>query len=120
MRDDDALENRVMDEAPGRCRTPKSNVTRVDGHLSITAQRVDPTALVVIESGAWLLRRPGQEDIRLGAREPSSYGDALQALHAWVSAQKASAKPAPVCQNCEQTPHRATCVHDDPVGKARS
>lgn len=91
-------------------------MTRIDGHLSTISQRIDPTALVVIESDVWLLRRPGSEDIRLGAREPNSYGDALQALQAWCRAQKA-ARPQ---YGTIQFAAAYTCVVADPVGKARS
>lgn len=80
---------------------------RIDGYLSRTAQRIDPKALVVVTElppgtpvssseamsifapEVWVLRRPGHPDMRLGTRTPTSFGDALDALRAWVAAQKA-------------------------------
>lgn len=71
---------------------------RIDGHLSRIAQRIDPAALVVVvdplrlSQCVWTLRRPGLPDLALGTRVPSSYGDALDALHAWVRAEKAKGR----------------------------
>lgn len=79
---------------------------RIDGYLSRIAQRIDPAAIVVMSRvpegtpmssfdalsmfpTVWALRRPGLPDLALGTRVPSSYGDALDALHAWVRAEKA-------------------------------
>jgi len=79
---------------------------RIDGYLSRIAQRLDPAAIVVMSRvpegtpmssfdalsmfpTVWALRRPGLPDLALGTRVPSSYGDALDALHAWVRAEKA-------------------------------
>ena len=88
---------------------------RIDGHLSRIAQRIDPAAIVVCTSNVWTLRHPGLPDLVLGTRTPSSYGDALDALHAWVRAEKAKGHPLP-CRNCGCVPCAPTCVISDPVG----
>ena len=96
---------------------------RIDGYLSRKAQEIDPTALVVYVPNAldsdvwtWLLRRPGHPDMRLGTRADSSFGEAQQALSAWIRAQRAAQTiQEPVCRNCGQNPCRPTCVISFPV-----
>lgn len=63
---------------------------RIDGYLSTKAQQVDPSAVVIRTEDAWVLRRPGQPDLGLGARQDASFGEAQQALSAWIRAQRAT------------------------------
>ena len=122
--------SKTLDEN-GRC-IECGERDRLDGFLSRKAQEIDPTALVVRtlqydpaegwgRQGApwmnWVLRRPGHPDMRLGTRADSSFGEAQQALSAWIRSQRAQTPAeAPVCRNCGQTPCRPTCVLGDPVG----
>jgi len=85
MRDDTELENRAIEEAHDMGRRPEA----IDGYLSTKAQQIDPGALVLRSGEAWILRRPAHPDLRLGAREDASFGEAQQALSAWIRAQKA-------------------------------
>ena len=61
---------------------------RVDGYLSNRAQRIWPAALVFeLTGGAWVLRRPDQQDLGLG----DSYSAAKQAIDAMLRAERAKA-----------------------------
>lgn len=93
---------------------------RLDGYLSRLAQHVAPSATVISRhpQNTWHLLRAGLEDVQLGTRVPSSYGDALDALHAWVRAEKAKGHPLP-CRNCGCLPCAPTCVIGDPVGRKK-
>lgn len=63
---------------------------KLDGHLSRLAQQVDRTATVILtDTGAWILRRDGQPDLGLGAKADSGFGEAGDALRAWVRANQA-------------------------------
>lgn len=63
---------------------------RLDGYLSRLAQQVDRTATVILlDSGSWVMRRPGQPNLGLGAKPDSSFGEAGDALRAWVRAEQA-------------------------------
>lgn len=64
---------------------------KLDGYLSQKAQEIDPSALVWrTTSDHWVLRRNGHPDFGLGVRADSSFGEAQQALSAWIRAQRAT------------------------------